>query len=50
MIKPGFNPAREAMLQQVNQASFAGVEANLYLDTHPGDTQARAYFNEMTEA
>ena len=46
MMNPGFNPSREAMLQQVNQASFAAVEANLYLDTHPCDTQAMAYFNQ----
>ena len=50
MMNPGFNPSREAMLQQVNQANFAAVEANLYLDTHPCDTQAMAYFNQMTEA
>lgn len=42
--------SRGAMLQQVNQAGFAMVDANLYLDTHPCDTEAIAYYNEMREA
>ena len=37
MMNSGFNSSREVMLQQVNQAGFAAVEANLYLDTHPCD-------------
>ena len=42
MMNSGFNSSREVMLQQVNQAGFAAVEANLYLDTHPNDMQALA--------
>ena len=38
------------MLQQVNQAGFAAVEANLFLDTHPCDAQALAYYNQMADA
>ena len=34
------NPSRGALLQAVNQTSFAVVEANLYLDTHPCDMEA----------
>ena len=30
MMNPGFNPSREAMLQQVNQASFAAVEGQSF--------------------
>lgn len=37
------NPSRGAMLQAVNQTSFAVVEANLYLDTHPCDMEALSY-------
>ena len=38
------NPSRGAMLQAVNQTSFAVVEANLYLDTHPDDRNALNYY------
>ena len=44
------NPSRGAMLQAVNQTSFAVVEANLYLDTHPCDMEALSYLNQMMEA
>lgn len=50
MMNSGFNSSREVMLQQVNQAGFAAVEANLYLDTHPCDVQAIAYYNQMSDA
>lgn len=44
------NPSRGALLQAVNQTSFAVVEANLYLDTHPCDMEALSYLNQMMEA
>ena len=37
------NTSRDALLMAVNQAGFAVTEANLYLDTHPCDSQAIAY-------
>ncbi len=39
-------PTRQQMLQWVNMVSFAVTEANLYLDTHPDDAAALAYFQE----
>ena len=35
--------SKDALLMAVNQAGFAVTEANLYLDTHPCDSQAIAY-------
>ena len=40
----------DTALMQVGQASFALVEANLYLDTHPCDAPAMAYFHQMAQA
>ena len=37
-------PTRKQMLSWINMVSFAVVEANLYLDTHPTDTEALAYY------
>lgn len=39
-------PTRKQMLDWVDMVSFAVTEANLYLDTHPKDTAALAYFQE----
>ena len=44
------NTSRDALLMAVNQAGFAVTEANLYLDTHPCDSQAIAYLNQMSQA
>ena len=41
-------PTRQQMLQWVNMVSFAVTEANLYLDTHPDDAAALAYFQEYS--
>ncbi len=49
MTNSGFQNSREAMLQQVNQMGFAVVDANLYLDTHPCDTEAISYYTQMLE-
>ena len=35
-----FGTSREAMLRQVDEAGYAVVDANLYLDTHPCDAAA----------
>lgn len=37
---------REQLLQWVSMTKFACVDSNLYLDTHPWDTEALAYFRE----
>ena len=50
MMNPDFNTSREAMLREVDQAGFAVVDANLYLDTHPCDAAAIAYYNQMANA
>lgn len=42
-------PTRKQMLQWVNLVSFAVVEANLYLDTHPTDPAALFYFKEYNQ-
>ena len=39
---------RRQLMNRINQASFAVDEVKLYLDTHPCDTEALAYFREMS--
>jgi spore coat protein JB len=41
-------PSRREMLQKINEVSFAVVELNLFLDTHPEDSNALEYFNECS--
>lgn len=36
--------AQEALMQQINQASFAMDDIVLYLDTHPEDQEALKYY------
>ena len=40
-------PSREKLLAWIDQVSFAVVEMNLYLDTHPEDEDALAFFREI---
>ncbi len=42
MAKQTVNP-----LQTVQELGFALVEMNLYLDTHPGDANALAAYNDL---
>ncbi|MDO4260888.1 MAG: spore coat protein CotJB [Eubacteriales bacterium] len=42
-------PTRQQMLRWVDMVSFAVQEANLYLDTHPSDPAALAYFQEYSQ-
>ncbi len=42
-------PTRKQMLDWVNMVSFAVTEVNLYLDTHPDDQAALAYFKEYVQ-
>ena len=40
---------RKELLDHINQVSFAVDEAKLYLDTHPCDPEALAYFKEYSQ-
>ncbi len=37
------------MLHYVDMVSFAVIEANLFLDTHPDDEEALAYFRHYSK-
>ena len=39
---------RESMMQQVYQTGFAVVDAQLFLDTHPCDQAAMAYYQQVS--
>lgn len=41
---------RENLLMEVTKAGFALDDAQLFLDTHPCDSGALAYFKQMSEA
>lgn len=43
-MDPGMDPSRQALMKQINEASFAVDEAVLFLDTHPGCAQAMQYY------
>lgn len=40
------NSSREQLLDQINRSSFAAYDMLLYLDTHPDDTEAQAYYHK----
>jgi len=42
-------PNRKEMLNMINEISFAVLETQLYLDTHPCSTEALAYFEECSQ-
>ena len=42
-------PCRKDLMDKINLYSFAMNEANLFLDTHPYDTEAMAYFQKHRE-
>lgn len=42
----GQQPNKENLLAWIDQVSFAVNEMNLYLDTHPEDEEAMAFFRE----
>ena len=39
---------RRQLMEHINQVSFAVDDVKLYLDTHPCDQEALAYFHEMS--
>ena len=42
-------PARKELMDKINCYSFAMNEANLFLDTHPFDMEALAYFQKYRD-
>ncbi len=40
---------KEKLLKQIKAYTFAAIEWNLFLDTHPCDKEAIAMFHKMTE-
>lgn len=44
------NGAKEALLHKIQELSFAKVETELYLDTHPDSTQALDYYKKILPA
>ena len=44
------NSDRQRKMLQVQMADFALIDANLYLDTHPGCQKAMEYFQQQHEA
>lgn len=43
------NMNQRQLLQWIDEVSFAVTELTLYLDTHPDDADAQAYFNHFNE-
>ena len=41
------NSEQQRLFMLINQASFAMDDTRLFLDTHPGDQDAMAYFEKM---
>lgn len=48
-VAPAQKPCRKDLMDKINQYSFAMNEANLFLDTHPFDAEALAYFQKYRE-
>ena len=41
---------KEALLWKISEASFAAKDMHLYLDTHPDDEKALAYFRKAMDS
>ena len=41
--------AKEKLMQDITALTFALVEVNLFLDSHPEDSEALAYFRRVRE-
>jgi spore coat protein JB len=46
MTKYGNRPNQAQLLQEIDEASFAVIDIHLYLDTHPEDEEALAFYQE----
>lgn len=49
MLRQNLNMNQKQLLMWINEVSFAVTEMALYLDTHPDDAEAHAYFNHFSE-
>lgn len=47
IMRPGMERTKAAMMQQINEASFAMDDVLLFLDTHPEDTEALNYYRSV---
>lgn len=45
-MNPKNSRSREMLLQTINEVSFAVNDIQLYLDTHPEDEKALAYYRD----
>lgn len=43
------HPGRKELLNRINEVSFAVDDVKLYLNTHPWDDEALAYFQEYSK-
>ncbi len=41
--------AREKLLNEIRELSFAALETNLFLDGHVNNSEAMKYFNKVTK-
>ena len=48
-IKPVLNNERQRTLYKLQEIAFAAHELNLYLDTHPNDTNAIKLYNDYVK-
>ncbi len=46
VTRPMPKPSKKELMDKINECSFAVVEATEYLDTHPFDAEALAYFQK----
>ena len=44
------NKTQEELLRDITRLSFAALETNLYLDTHPTNKKALSYFKKTKDA
>lgn len=42
-------PSKQQLLNTINEVSFAVNDIHLYLDTHPNDAKALAYFHSKSK-
>ncbi|WP_373217603.1 spore coat protein CotJB [Ruminococcus sp. 5_1_39BFAA] len=49
MMRQNENSSRSRLLQSINEVSFAVNDILLYLDTHPCDEKALAYYKDVAE-
>lgn len=48
-LKPNITNEKDKMLYDIQEVSFAAHDVNLYLDTHPNDTESIMLYNKYNE-